>query len=130
MICNLQKHSRNHMQLDVEMFQSREIKDTDLKYPHDALHVFKTNKSVNEHNENHLRVLNVDIIKIPCQDYTKDRNTAQLNLTAPVKSSDTGGLKEDISIAKGARVMLTLNIDVSDGLVNGGMWYSREYHIC
>ena len=107
------------MQLDVEMFQSREIKDTDPKYPHDALHVFKTNKSVNEHNEHHLRVLNVDIINIPCQDYTKDRNTAQLNLTAPVKYSDTGGLKEDISIAKGARVMLTLNIDVSDGLVNG-----------
>ena len=85
-------------QRDVEMFQSREIKETDPKY---------------------LRVLNVNIIKIPCQDYTKDRNTAQLNLTAPAKSSDTGGLKEEISIAKGARVMLTLNIDVSDGLVNG-----------
>ena len=61
----------------------------------------------------------MDIIKIPCQDYTKDRNTAQLNLTAPVKSSETGGLKEEISIATGTRVMLTLNIDVSDGLVNG-----------
>ena len=109
-------------QRDVEMFQSREIKETDPKYPHNALHVFKTNKSVNEHNENHLRVLNVDIIKIPCQDYTKDRNTAQLNLTAPVKSSDTGGLKEEISIAKGARVMLTLNIDVSDAGADPGFF--------
>ena len=91
-------------QRNVEMFHSREIKETDPKYPHDALHVFK-------HNENRLRLLNVDIIKIPCPYYTMSL-FSQLNLTAPMKSSDTCGLKEN------AWVMLTLNIDVSDGLVN------------
>ncbi|KAI8517027.1 hypothetical protein Bbelb_056080 [Branchiostoma belcheri] len=35
------------------------------------------------------------------------------------KPSDTGGLREVVSVAVGARVMVTVNIDVADGLVNG-----------
>ena len=35
------------------------------------------------------------------------------------KKSDTGGLHAVLKIALGPRVMLTTNVDVSDGLVNG-----------
>ena len=36
------------------------------------------------------------------------------------KRVDTGGLYSVLTVAIGARLMLTTNVDVSDGLVNGG----------
>ena len=39
----------------------------------------------------------------------------------PTKRSDTGGLINVLDIAVGARVILTYNINSSDGLVNGAM---------
>ena len=52
-------------------------------------------------------------------DCTKDKHTQQLNMTMPKNKSNTGGLVEELCIAVGDKVMLTVNVDVSDGLVNG-----------
>ena len=42
-----------------------------------------------------------------------------MNVSFSKKPSETGGLSDILSIAVGARVMVTVNINVSDGLVNG-----------
>ncbi|XP_035683454.1 uncharacterized protein LOC118420666 [Branchiostoma floridae] len=104
---------------DVRMLQARSTSNTDPGYPDNALHVFTTNKAVDDHNRGKLQQLATETIIIRCQDFTKDKQTGQLQLSVSDKPSESGNLRTEISIAIGARVMVTVNIDVADGLVNG-----------
>ena len=52
-------------------------------------------------------------------DRTKDTHTSQLQMIMPTSKANTGGLISELCLAVGAKVMLTVNVDVSDGLVNG-----------
>ena len=74
------------------------------------------------HNTIMILKLNTKIYEIPSHDSKKDRRTSQLDNdmnTSTTKRSDTGGLETSLTIAQGAQVKLTTNIDVSDGLANG-----------
>ena len=54
------------------------------------------------------------------QDSRKDKHIGQLSVDVSAsKRSDTGGLETSLTIAEGAKVKLTTNIDVYDGLSNG-----------
>ena len=60
-----------------------------------------------------------DLFTIPaCDTIASQTNHTDLS-TLSDKRSDTGGLHTVLKLAVGARVMLTTNIDVSDGLANG-----------
>ena len=52
------------------------------------------------------------------QDFSKDRSINLANITFPSNPHDTGNLLSVLNVKVGARVMLTTNIDVCDGLTN------------
>jgi len=102
-------------QEDEEMLKSRLVTE---EYPRDDIHIFATNKMVNEHNTIMLHKLTSEILVLHASDIvsckngkTYRRKTADINLQSSLRPS--------LEIAEGARVMLTSNKDVSDGLVNG-----------
>ena len=54
-------------------------------------------------------------------DSKKDDCTELANITVPTNPCETGNLKKILIVKINARVMITTNIDVSNGLTNGAM---------
>ena len=54
-------------------------------------------------------------------DSKKDDCTELANVTMPTNPCETGNLQKVLTIKINARVMITMNIDVADGLTNGAM---------
>lgn len=90
--------------------------------PEDVLHVYATNDEVNTYNLKMLREKCKDFVEIDAQDFEKDAASGKLTLRKkPLSRSKSDGLSSSLLIAVNARVMLTRNCDVEDGLVNGVM---------
>jgi hypothetical protein len=102
---------------DMAVLQSREISPSDTAYPHDALHVFFRNKDVQSFNDAKLDDLaeqGSELVLLPALSSKKDINTHQA-----IVPNSSRGRPNDLRLAVSAKVMLTYNIDVSDGLMNG-----------
>lgn len=84
-----------------------------------ALHIFATNKQVNEHNINQLYKRCPEYLIIGAQDYVNDKKTGKLKLLGHHSKASNTCLSEVLLLGKGACVMLCKNVDVSHGLVNG-----------
>ena len=106
---------------DIATLESRVIKPNSPGYPSEALHVYRLNADVDERNEHMLNQLSPSITRYQIK--AKDAMTGQTKhidmSSLSTKRTETGGLHGVLKIACGARVMLTTNVDVSDGLVNG-----------
>ena len=106
---------------DIAVLESRVITPDSPDYPSEALHVYKLNADVDEHNEHMLNQLPPTSTQYEIK--AKDAMTGPTKhvdmSTLSTKRTETGGLHGMLKIACGARVMLTTNVDVSDGLVNG-----------
>ncbi|XP_025764256.1 ATP-dependent DNA helicase PIF1 [Oreochromis niloticus] len=87
--------------------------------PTDALHIFATNKEVDAHNSATLALLHTHIIDIHADDYRKDPRTGRMALQDRPLKGGKNELPDTLKVAEGARVMLTRNIDIQNGLVNG-----------
>lgn len=90
--------------------------------PDDVLHVYATNDEVNAYNLTMLRKKWEDFVEINAQDFTEDRTTGKLIVRNKLSTrSRTDSLPRTLLLGLGARVMLTRNCNVDDGLVNGVM---------
>ena len=117
MLCRVR--TANCTPADIEMLKSREI-TTDIRdYPNDALHVYRLNIDVDSRN-----TIMLNTLAPQCEQYSIKASDAMAGQTAHFelstlsnKRQETGGLHSVLKLAIRARVMLTTNIDVSDGLV-------------
>ena len=106
---------------DIDTLKSREISCDAVNYPTQSLHVYRLNVDVDSRN-----ALMLDNLAPQSAQYTIKARDARAGQTTHIslsaisdKRSETGGLHGILKLAIGARVMLTTNVDVSDGLVNG-----------
>ena len=103
---------------DVKILKSREIPADTANYPTQALHVYTLNADVDKRNSLMLNELAPQSAQYTIKAHDSVAGHISLNSLSD-KRSETGGLHSTLKLAIGARVMLTANVDVSDGLVNG-----------
>ena len=105
------------------MLQSREllIGPDDASYPIDATHVYATNEYCAVWNNSCLESIQGTLYTCPAFDTSKFQHTCLVDVAMPTKVRLTGNLRTTCKFKVGARVMITTNIDVADGLTNGVM---------
>ena len=105
------------------MLQSHELKlnPNHENYPHDAMHVHTQNVHCDAWNENRLKLLPGKEFTNIATDSKKDDCTELANVTMPTNPHETGNLQNVLTVKINARVLITMIIDVTDGLTNGAM---------
>ena len=106
---------------DIRTLKSREIPVDAADYPTQALHVYRINADVDTRNTVMLNSLAPQSAQYAIKAIDSVAGeTSHISLSSlSDKRSETGGLHGTLKLAIGARVMLTTNVDVADGLVNG-----------
>ena len=105
------------------MLQACELKlnPDNENYPHNAMHVYAQNAYCDEWNILKLKLLPGKEFTNIATDSKKDHCTELANITMPTNPHETGNLKKILTVKINARVLITTNIDVTDGLTNGAM---------
>ncbi|KAI4903609.1 hypothetical protein NFI96_001694 [Prochilodus magdalenae] len=116
--CSLKLKSSSRAVIFIPTHDNAVIKSPE-ECPPDALHIFATNKEVDDFNSAAITSRFLDIINIDAEDYKKDPRSGQMQREGAPFKGEKGDLIDTLQVAVGARVMLTRNIDVEDGLVNG-----------
>lgn len=99
------------------MTRNHECKET---CPRDIMYIFTKNRHCHEHNDLMLNALGTSVVQIDSKDYKPESPDKVIDLSSiPDDIHQTAGLHKTLSLALGAIVYVTRNIDVSDGIVNG-----------
>ena len=85
------------------------------------MHVYAQNVHRDEWNENRLKLLPGREFTNITTDSKKDDCTQLADVTMPTNPHETGNLQKVLTAKINARVMITTNIDVNDGLTNDAM---------
>ena len=92
---------------------------TSSDVPDDVLHIYPRNKDVDYFNEKQLEKCS-DKVVIHAADILHARGGISKKRNTPAPKNNTM-LRPSVTLASNARVMLTTNLDVADGLCNGVM---------
>ncbi|XP_057304469.1 ATP-dependent DNA helicase PIF5-like [Hydractinia symbiolongicarpus] len=105
---------------DEELLKNRVVSPNDSDYPANALHIFAENAPAKVHNNIMLESVDAFCFTIQSIDQLP-KNVAKgiIEKALNRNQSETGGLATELKIKVGARVMLTVNIDIADRLING-----------
>ena len=104
---------------DLDTLKACIIWPDDDNYPLTSLHAFHTNVQVDNHNKKMMSAFNTPLRHMHVVDALNDLQTGKADVKIPNDHSKTGGLKEVMSLCVGCQVMITKNISIEDGLVNG-----------
>ena len=90
------------------------------------MHVYAQNAHCDAWNEYRLKLLSGKEFTNIATDCKKDDCTELANVTMSTNPCETGNLKKVLTVKINARVIMTTNIDVTDGLPNGVMGTARN----
>ena len=109
---------------DQDTLQTRLVSSESKDYQKDLLHLFAENAGVDQHNNRILTEMSGEKVVIPCHDTVVSANISAKKCDDLVKSlpddfSKTGNLMKLLTVAVGMIYVMTVNVDVEDGLTNG-----------
>jgi hypothetical protein len=112
----------NHTPADISTLESRIIESSDVNYPSDATHLFATNFKVDTFNNTELLKSGNPKVSFTAKDRivgpTPPAMKAQI-IAGFKNSSQTKQLANVLVVSEGIWHDLTVNLDTSDGLING-----------
>ncbi|XP_050315317.1 uncharacterized protein LOC126749670 [Anthonomus grandis grandis] len=115
---------------DVQLIKSREVDSID-QIPEDTMHLFSTNAEVDAFNEMKLSTFKTeravsqarDVIKGSCSERPKH---LFLEHAKSLKKGESFGLMLNLILQVDAKYMISMNVDTSDGIVNGATGILRQ----
>ncbi|GBP58779.1 ATP-dependent DNA helicase PIF1 [Eumeta japonica] len=111
--------------MDIELINSRCYSINTLPIEaHGAIHLFATNNEVDKYNNQVLSRMNTEGYSVKALDVVSGAPNPQaarkaLQSVNTLPTMQTYGLPKNLFLRVGARYMVTVNIDTTDGLVNG-----------
>lgn len=107
---------------NIELLKSREVEENDV--PDDAIRLFKCNADVDAYNERRIRQKEGTLVQVNATDSVTGKITEKMkkNKLKSLKSMPrhlTYGLPYTLLLKVGIKYIMTVNVDIEDGLVNG-----------
>ena len=116
---------------DKELFKSRLFPKTSLLVPHSAIRLFQINEKVERFNQRVIASIDQDLVhtvqaRDTCSHSMKRVRDQAIYVVSLLKTQETYGLPRKLDLAIGVRYMVSTNIDIEDGLVNGSSGVLRQ----
>ena len=99
-------------------------------WPCEPIYLYMTNRLADLHNRKMIESLGSEIYTIVSKDSARDTATDRcenLVLDKNLDINQTGNLRGILKVCKGTRVMVTVNIDLNDGIANGALGTIMEF---
>ncbi|XP_044313295.1 ATP-dependent DNA helicase PIF1-like [Drosophila rhopaloa] len=115
---------------DIVLLRGRTSVESQI--PNDAIHLFSSNQDTDRYNREKLNSIPTDqfiseaIDSVKSAHISSEQGNRCLEQARALKTSETQGLCTSLILKTTAKYMMTVNVDTSDGLVNGATGVLRE----